>query len=228
MVAKAEKWARLRHKENKDKKIVILFHNYPPKNSNIGSAVALDTMESVRRLLAAMRDRGYKVDFVPRDTKEFISLLTACATNDRSLLTDDQIARAPKVSAKEYGALYETLEPSVQVQMEKDWGPAPGTVMACDGGLLVPGIEDGNIFITVQPPRGFGEDPEKSTTILLWRRPITIWLFTGGCATAGRPMPLPISARTVPWNGCRAKTRAWDRRAILTLLWMIYPTSIPI
>lgn len=161
MVAKAEKWARLRHKENKDKKIVILFHNYPPKNSNIGSAVALDTMESVRRLLAAMRDRGYKVDFVPRDTKEFISLLTACATNDRSLLTDDQIARAPKVSAKEYGALYETLEPSVQVQMEKDWGPAPGTVMACDGGLLVPGIEDGNIFITVQPPRGFGEDPEK-------------------------------------------------------------------
>lgn len=193
MVAKAEKWARLRHKENKDKKIVILFHNYPPKNSNIGSAVALDTMESVRRLLAAMRDRGYKVDFVPRDTKEFISLLTACATNDRSLLTDDQIARAPKVSAKEYGALYETLEPSVQVQMEKDWGPAPGTVMACDGGLLVPGIEDGNIFITVQPPRGFGEDPEKSTTILLWRRPITIWL-------------LPVAARRLEGR-CRCPYR---------------------
>ena len=46
--------------------------------------------------------------------------------------------------------------------MEKDWGQAPGTVMAgSDGSLLVPGTMNGSIFVTVQPPRGFGEDPEK-------------------------------------------------------------------
>ncbi len=45
--------------------------------------------------------------------------------------------------------------------MLKDWGEAPGSVMEYDGDILVPGTMNGNVFITVQPPRGFGEDPEK-------------------------------------------------------------------
>ena len=32
MISKAKKWAVLRHKSNADKKIAIIFHNYPPKN----------------------------------------------------------------------------------------------------------------------------------------------------------------------------------------------------
>ena len=66
----------LRHKANSEKKIAIIFHNYPPRNSNIGSAIGLDTIESIRRVLAAMRERGYKVDWIPEDTKEFIKQLT--------------------------------------------------------------------------------------------------------------------------------------------------------
>ena len=46
--------------------------------------------------------------------------------------------------------------------MEKDWEEAPGKVMLDDyKNLLVPGIMDGNIFITVQAPRGYGMDPAK-------------------------------------------------------------------
>ena len=76
MASKAAKWARLRHKANAEKKIAIIFHNYPPRNSNIGSALGLDTIESVRRVLALMQERGYKVDTIPADTKEFIKQLT--------------------------------------------------------------------------------------------------------------------------------------------------------
>lgn len=64
------------------------FHNYPPRNSNIGSAVGLDTIESIRLVLQALRERGYKVDTIPEDGKEFINELTANATNDRALLTE--------------------------------------------------------------------------------------------------------------------------------------------
>ena len=161
IVDKAKKWAALRHKENGEKKIAIIFHNYPPKNSNIGSGVGLDTIESVRRLLANMRERGYKVDFIPKDTKEFINILTSHATNDRSLLSAKQLEEANKISGGEYGAFYDTFEEKVQAQLEKDWGKAPGTVMEYNGKLMVPGTMDGNVFITVQPPRGFGEDPAK-------------------------------------------------------------------
>lgn len=161
LAGKAAKWANLRRKQNKDKKIAIIFHNYPPRNSNIGSALGLDTIESVRRLLAAMRERGYRVDAVPEDTQAFIKELTANATNDRSMLTEKQIAAAKKLTGKEYKNFFAEMDESVQSQLTKDWGDAPGQVMEYDGSLLVPGTMNGNIFITVQPPRGFGEDPEK-------------------------------------------------------------------
>lgn len=161
MASKAKKWAMLRHKANSEKKIAIIFHNYPPRNSNIGSAVGLDTIESIRRVLAAMRERGYNVAYVPEDTKEFISELTSNATNDRSMLTDKQLEQAQKISGAEYKEFFALMEKKVQEQLVKDWGEAPGSVMEYDGDILVPGTLNGNVFITVQPPRGFGEDPEK-------------------------------------------------------------------
>ena len=161
MASKAKKWAMLRHKANSEKKIAIIFHNYPPRNSNIGSAVGLDTIESIRRVLAAMRERGYNVAYVPEDTKEFIRELTSNATNDRSMLTDRQFEQAQKISGVEYKKFFALMEKKVQEQLVKDWGEAPGSVMEYDGDILVPGTMNGNVFVTVQPPRGFGEDPEK-------------------------------------------------------------------
>jgi cobaltochelatase CobN len=108
-----------------------------------------------------MQERGYKVDRIPEDTKEFIAELTANATNDKNLLTEKQIAEANKVTSAEYKKFYDTFEPKVQAQLVKDWGEAPGTVMEYDGNLLVPGTMYGNVFVTVQPPRGFGDDPSK-------------------------------------------------------------------
>lgn len=160
-VAKAKKWANLRRKINSEKKIAIIFHNYPPKNSNIGSAVGLDSIESVRLVLAAMVERGYKIDYIPEDGKTFINQLTANATNDRTLLTEKQIADAQKVTAKQYLEFFDCMSEKVKAQMEKDWGKAPGKVMEYDSDILVPGTLNGNVFVTVQPPRGFGEDPSK-------------------------------------------------------------------
>lgn len=161
VVSKARKWANLRKKSNADKKIAIIFHNYPPRNSNIGSAVGLDTIESIRLVLEAMRERGYKIDAVPTDGKAFINELTSSATNDRALLSDNQVQEASKLEGKAYETFFQKLPIKVQEQLIKDWGPAPGEVMNYDGNLLLPGIMNGNVFITVQPPRGFGEDPSK-------------------------------------------------------------------
>lgn len=161
MVNKARKWASLRRKKNADKKVAIIFHNYPPRNSNIGSAVGLDTIESIRLVLQALQERGYKVDTIPDDGKAFINELTANATNDRAMLTEKQLAAANKLSGSAYKKFFEQQEPEIQAQLIKDWGEAPGQVMNYDGDLLVPGTMNGNVFVTVQPPRGFGEDPSK-------------------------------------------------------------------
>lgn len=162
MVSRAGAWARLHRKPNAEKKIAIVFHNYPPKNSNIGSAYGLDSIESVRRLLGFMKEAGYQVDFIPEDTETFMKRLTAQATNDRSMLTEEQEAVCQKVPKKLYCDLFATFPEETQRQMEKDWGKAPGRVMTTESGdILVPGLMDGHIFLTVQAPRGYGFDASK-------------------------------------------------------------------
>ena len=49
----------------------------------------------------------------------------------------------------------------MQAQLKRDWGDPPGEVFNYEGELLIPGMLNGNVYITVQPPRGFGEDPAK-------------------------------------------------------------------
>ena len=162
MVSRAGAWARLHRKPNAEKKIAIIFHNYPPKNSNIGSAYGLDSIESVRRLLGFMQEAGYQVDFIPKDTGDFMKRLTAQATNDRSMLTAEQEAACQKVSKKVYCDFFETFPDETKRQMEKDWGKAPGRVMTTEAGdILVPGVLDGHLFLTVQAPRGYGFDAAK-------------------------------------------------------------------
>ena len=38
IVACAINWAKLRHMDNRDKRIAIILHNNPPRNDNIGGA----------------------------------------------------------------------------------------------------------------------------------------------------------------------------------------------
>ena len=163
MVDKAIQWARLHRLKNEDKKIALIFHNYPPKNYNIGSASGLDSMESAIRLLARMKEDGYRIDFLPASAEEFIRIMTSHATNDLSLLTDKQAEECQKLSAEEYAAFFATLPEEARKQMTEQWGEAPGDIMLSDeGNILVPGTMNGNVFMTVQPARQYGMDPARA------------------------------------------------------------------
>lgn len=162
LARKAKKWALLRHKDNKDKKIAIVFHNYPPTNSNIGSAACLDSIESIRLMLEKMQKQGYKVDRIPGSNQEFIEDITAHATNDRRFISEQLLREADgKLTETDYKKFFESLPCKTQEQLLRDWGEAPGDVFRYEDVLIVPGMLNGNIFITVQPPRGFGDDPGK-------------------------------------------------------------------
>ena len=162
LVRKAKKLALLRMKPNREKKLAIVFHNHPSTNSNIGSCAAIDSIESVRLLLADLQQAGYQVDHIPTDRQAFIDELIAGATNDRDYMNEKQIDNADaKLTAAAYRTYFHSLPTKVQQRLTKDWGEAPGEVFHYDDFLLIPGTINGNIFITMQPPRGFGEDPDK-------------------------------------------------------------------
>ena len=156
---KVKKWAALSYLSNAEKRVAVIFHNYPPSNDSIGSAQGLDSPASVVLLLRAMQEAGYKMDFLPENGKELIDRITAGFTNDRRFLTEKQIEKAAgSVSAEEYEKWFSKLDSVVQKEMTASWGEAPGTVFYHNEALLIPGIPNGNIYIGMQPPRGFGED----------------------------------------------------------------------
>ena len=130
VVQRAIKWSKLRHIPVSERKIAIILHNYPPKNSNIGSAAGLDTPESVLRLLAQMKEEGYLVDTVPDTSADLMDMVTSHMTNDRSMLTDELLASAEgRLSSDDYKAYFATLPADTQATMVKAWGEAPGDVL---------------------------------------------------------------------------------------------------
>ena len=91
-----------------------------------------------------------------------MKLLTDHATNDRRFISAEQIKDAyGHLTAAQYAQFFTKLPDDVRAKLTADWGDAPGDVFNYEGELLIPGTLNGNIFITVQPPRGFGEDPGK-------------------------------------------------------------------
>lgn len=162
LVRKAKKWALLKLKENKDKRVAIIFHNHPPTNAGIGVASSLDSIESVRLLLKDLQNAGYRVDHIPANAQDLVDELTAHVTNDRTFISDKLLtATEGQVAEEEYGRYFKNLPIRTQQQMEKHWGAAPGEVFVYDHKIIVPGICNGNIFLTVEPPRGFDDNPDK-------------------------------------------------------------------
>ena len=63
------------------------------------------------------------------------------------------------VSPEQYYSWFRELPEEVRDKMTESWGEPPGEVFCYGNKLLIPGIINGNIFIGLQPPRGFLDDP---------------------------------------------------------------------
>ncbi|MCL0034543.1 cobaltochelatase subunit CobN [Dehalococcoidia bacterium] len=154
-------WARLRHIPNNEKKVAIIFHNYPPRNDRIGTAFGLDSPVSVWNLLRDMRDAGYELDYMPESGQTLIEDIIERVTNDRRWASAEEMDKraVAKISDERYHGWFEELPSEVQGKMTEAWGKPPGKLFNHQNKLLVPGLINGNIFIGIQPPRGFSDDP---------------------------------------------------------------------
>lgn len=153
-------WARLRRKPNHEKRLALILTNYPTKNSRIGNAVGLDTPASVIKILHALREAGYRVENIPANGNFLIEELIARGSNDQEFMTAAHWATtAGRVETAQYAEWFGGLSPAVQTAMRDTWGEPPGTVQQINGTLAIAGLQLGNIFVGIQPPRGYGENP---------------------------------------------------------------------
>ncbi|HET7479268.1 MAG TPA: cobaltochelatase subunit CobN [Rubrobacteraceae bacterium] len=156
----ATRFARLSRVPNAEKRIAVLLSNYPTKHSRVGNAVGLDTPASAIKLLGAMRDAGYIVNGVPEEGDALIHSLIAAGGHDLEFLTADQLEGAiGRLDARRYAEWFARLPEDLRSGVEEHWGAPPGELYVDGDEFVVAGLRFGNVFIGIQPPRGFGENP---------------------------------------------------------------------
>lgn len=162
LVSLALKWARLRRLPPAEKRVAIVFHHYPPRNDRIGCAAGLDSFASVKILLDRMSEDGYRIDHQYADGDELAGTLLERMTCDQRWLTPDQMALRSEASAGRDVFLpwHQALPLSTQRKMTEDWGEIPGDLFVYRDILHFAGLKNGNVFLTIQPPRSYLEKTE--------------------------------------------------------------------
>ncbi|WP_152556617.1 cobaltochelatase subunit CobN [Methylobacter tundripaludum] len=157
----ASRFARLKRLNNADKRIAFVFTNSNSKASQIGNAVGLDAPASLMRILYAMQAAGYNIGELPESGTALIHELIDRCAYDNTYLTTEQLSHAVgRVSATQYQAWFDDLPVEMQDKMTAQWGVAPGEAYVHDGHISLAGLELGNSFVALQPPRGYGMDPD--------------------------------------------------------------------
>ena len=159
MVRLALNWARLSRTPNDRRKVAVIFHHYPPRNDRIGCAAGLDSFASVKLLLDRMKDSGYNVERGFADGDELAHEMLSRMTCDRRWLLPEQMAARAEAHADEeqFGLWREELPEKIREKMTADWGEIPGDLFVHDNQMHFAGILNGNVFLTIQPPRGYLE-----------------------------------------------------------------------
>lgn len=155
----AHRMIRLRHTANAAKRIAFVFTNSSAKAQRIGNAVGLDAPASLMRLLHELRGAGYAVGELPESGDQLIAGLIERCSYDETWLTTEQLVRAHRVPGAQYERWFGELPLALQQAMTSQWGPPPGGAYVQHGDLALAGLEYGNVFVALQPPRGYDMDP---------------------------------------------------------------------
>ncbi|MEG2256607.1 MAG: cobaltochelatase subunit CobN, partial [Cetobacterium sp.] len=135
-------WGTLSVKENKDKKVAIIFHNMPPRNDMIGCAFSLDTPASVFNMIKTLNQEGVHTDYQFKDGDEIIKKIIEGVTIDKRWLTVEKVMEKSidKISKEKYNIWFKNLNKKASDRMIKNWGEPLGEYMVYDENIPVPGI----------------------------------------------------------------------------------------
>ncbi len=148
---RAIRWSSLRIKPRSEKKLAITIFSFPPDKGNVGTAAYLDVFGSIHRVLLEMKNKGYTIENLPKDSK---SLMNAIIDDPEALQGAPELSIAHRMSVQEY----EKLTPYSE-RLEENWGKPPGNLNSDGQNLLIFGRHFGNVFVGVQPTFGYEGDP---------------------------------------------------------------------
>jgi cobaltochelatase CobN len=169
-VERGLRYATLAAKPNAEKRIALMYYNYPPGKANIGASY-LNVAESLANILAKLAAEGYDLGGAAPSADAVLAAVTTQAHNVGSYAPGELEAmlasgNAARVSLDEYRRWLGELAPALRDKIVADWGaPEDSNFMAVDDAagfaFVVPTVRYGNVTLLPQPVRGWGENAEQ-------------------------------------------------------------------
>ena len=158
VAAKAMNLALLRRTANADKRVAILFYNYPPGEKNL-SASFLNLPKSLANTLTAMKAAGYRTEVLDEETlTRDLGRLLAAFYRDNQLQPLLDAGLAAWLPMSEYKRWFATQSPELRSQVIARWGEPEKSSMAYrhkgEAGFVIPRLQAGNVSFMPVPPRG--------------------------------------------------------------------------
>jgi cobaltochelatase CobN len=183
----AARLARLRRMPRRDVRVAFIFTNSSSKASQVGNAVGLDAPASLLRLLQAMQARGYAFAEAPETSEGLMADLLARGSYDDLHPLDE--SQAQRYTRARYKPEFERLPESARRRMTDFWGEPglrgsarrdpnrkidkkiastikPGAITVDEepwsdqDNYLFAALPLGNALVALQPPRGYGMNPD--------------------------------------------------------------------
>ncbi len=149
LTEKTLRLAKLRRKQNSEKKVGVVLFGFPPNAGAVGTAAYLSVFESLFNTLTRMKADGYTLE-VP----ETVDDLRAMILQGNAAQYGQQANVAAHVDADTIVRTSPHL-----AEIESVWGPAPGKIQSDGRGVYILGHHFGNVFVGVQPAFGYEGDP---------------------------------------------------------------------
>lgn len=156
----AQRWCRLRTLTNADKRLALILANYPVRDGRLGNGVGLDTPASVLAILDRLHAEGYAVSDRPADGEALMAQLRSGITND-----PDNWALRPaqqSLALADYLSFLECLPAACREAIVQRWGAPETDPMLRQGRFMIAGLRCGQVFVGIQPARGYQLDPMAS------------------------------------------------------------------
>jgi cobaltochelatase CobN len=167
LAARVDGWCSLRKKPVSERKVSFILHNNPcaSAEASVGGAAKLDSIESLARILKAMKEAGYRID-PPENGKALIDqILEKKALSEFRWTTIEDIVSSggalSLLSEEDYKKWFDQYPPKVRERINEAWGDPPGreqngipAAMVYKDKIVIPGLDFGNASVSVQPKRG--------------------------------------------------------------------------
>jgi cobaltochelatase CobN len=147
---------KLSQKPNAEKRIAIILANYPTKDGRIGNGVGLDTPASTLQFLHALKTAQYPIANCPSTGNELIERLQETVTN--SLETVFTSACWQSIDLNTYQHYFAQMPEQNQQAVLTRWGKPNTDPKHRHGRMMIAGLRLGEVFVGIQPARGFNMD----------------------------------------------------------------------